>query len=114
MTTSINNHEAGHLSNGCSAFNFIKMTIQTTQEYKAVKALEDAMNDYCWSPKRFADSIPYMHRTLQQTLVRTIVAVIQKVGAEDYRTDARNKASHELCSTILTSGVLDKSPLPLI
>ena len=92
----------------------IGMDIQTSHEYKAVKTLEDAMNDYCWSPKRFADSIPYMHRTLQQTFIRTIVAVILKVGAEDYSTDARNKASHELCDSIIISGVLDNSPLPLI
>ena len=93
---------------------FIRMDIQSSQEYKAVKALEGVMNDYNWSPSRFEESITFMHKTLQQTLIRTIVEVIKKVGEEDYPVDSRNKASHVLCREIIRSGLLDESTLPFI
>ena len=51
------------------------MDIQNTQEYKAAKDLERALNDYGWSPERFAESTRCFHRTLQQNLVKTIVAI---------------------------------------
>ena len=55
-----------------------------------------------------------MHKTLQQTLIRTIVEVIKKVGEDDYPVDSRNKASHALCRKIISSGLLDKITLPLV
>lgn len=90
------------------------MDIENTKEYKAAKALEDALNDYSWSPQKFAESISLYHKTIQQTLMRTIVAVIKKMGAEDYSVDLRNKASHELCRDILNSGLIDEIHLPMI
>ena len=90
------------------------MDITYTNEYKAAQVLENALNDYNWSPQRFADCISLYHKTLQQTLVRTIVAIIKKLGAEDYSFDSRNKASHQLCKGIIASGILDETCLPMI
>ena len=53
------------------------MVIEDSREYKAAQELERALNDYSWNPKRFAESTRYYHRTLQQELMRTIVAIIQ-------------------------------------
>lgn len=93
---------------------FFRMYMPQSQEYKAVKALENVMNDYNWSPRRFAENITSMHKTLQQTLMRTIVEVIRKVGDENYPVDSRNKASHVLCREIISSGLFDQITLPLI
>lgn len=90
------------------------MDIHNTREYKAAKDLERALNDYGWNPERFAESSRYFHRTLQQNLVRTIVAIIRMMGSDGYRTDLRNKAAHELCKRIVESGVLDDTHLPFI
>ena len=65
-------------------------------------------------PKRFAESTRFYHRTLQQELMRTIVAVIRMVGDDSYGTDLRNQASHKLCKRIIDSGVLDDTSLPFI
>ena len=51
------------------------MELQNSREYKAAQELERALNDMGWSPKRFAESTRFYHRTLQQELMRTIVAV---------------------------------------
>lgn len=36
------------------------------------------------------------------------------VGSENYGTDLRNRASHELCKRIVESGLLDDAHLPFI
>lgn len=90
------------------------MKVENSREYKAAQELERALNDYSWNPKRFAESTRYYHRTIQQGLMRTIVAIIQMVGSENYNTDPRNQASHELCKKIIESGILDDTNLPFI
>lgn len=90
------------------------MELKNSREYKAAQELERALNDTNWNPKRFAESTRYYHRTLQQELMRTIVAVIQMVGDNSYGTDLRNQASHELCKRIVDSGALDEAYLPFI
>lgn len=88
--------------------------MEHSNEYKAAKDLERALNDYGWNPERFAESTRYFHRTLQQNLVKTAVAIIRMVGSENYGTDLRNRASHELCKRIVESGLLDDAHLPFI
>lgn len=78
------------------------------------KTWERALNDYGWNPERFAESTRFFHRTLQQNLVRTVVAIIRMVGSENYGTDLRNRASHELCKRIVEDGLLDDTHLPII
>ena len=90
------------------------MDIQNPREYKAAQDLERAFNDYGWNPALFAGSTRYFHRTLQQTLIKTVVAIIRMVGSENYGTDLRNRASHELCKRIVESGLLDNAHLPFI
>lgn len=87
--------------------------LENSREYKAAMELEQALNDYSWNGKTFAESVCLYHRTLQQTLVKTIVAVIRKVGDEYFGYDLRNKSAHELCKSIVDSGLLDKYSLPL-
>lgn len=90
------------------------MSLQTSKEYSTAMLLEQSLNDYSWSPTKFAKSIGYIHKTLQQTLVKTIVAVIKEMGSEHQSVDARNIASHELCKRIIDSGLLDDGILPMI
>ncbi len=112
--TRTDNH-AGHslIIMGVLHLTYAYMQLQLSKEFNTVMELGDAINNYSWSPQRFAESIPYLHKTLQQTLMRTIVAVIKKIGSEDYSVDLRNKASHELCRDIIDSELLNKS-LPFV
>lgn len=92
----------------------MQMDMYDTREYKAAQVLENALNDYSWSPQKFAECIGTFHKTLQQTFMRTIVAVIKSMGSDNYSVDSRNKASHELCRKIVNSGILEESTLPMI
>lgn len=84
------------------------MNISKTKEF------ETAQYHYNWCPQRFAESVGCFHKTVQQTLMRTLVAIIKSMGSDSYSVDSRNKASHELCKKIVSSGLLDDTTLPVI
>ena len=88
--------------------------LQLTREYQAARALEDALNSMSWNPEVFAKSVRTFHRTLQQELFRTIVAVIKEMAKDDYGVDPRNQASHDTAKAIMETGVLDEAYLPFI
>lgn len=86
--------------------------LQQSREYKAAMALEDAINDFCWSPERFAKSCTTMHRTLQQTLFRTIVAVLKEYADPNRSVDPRNEASKDGARKLME--VIDELYIPFI
>ena len=88
--------------------------LQMSREYQAAIELGDSMNDYSWNPERFAESVRFLHRTLQQTLFRTIIATIRYMAADSYGYDQRNQASHEIAKRIIESGALDEAYIPFI
>ncbi|MBR4643899.1 MAG: hypothetical protein IKO73_01895 [Bacteroidaceae bacterium] len=90
------------------------MELQKSKEYKIAQELATALNDYGWDCKRFAESTKCYHRTIQQTLMRTIVVIIRMVASNTYSYDLRNKSSHELCKRIVESGLLEEVPLPIV
>lgn len=112
----INNHMGqGICMMSCSTTIELKpMELQKSKEYKAAQDLATALNDYGWDSNRFAESTKYYHRTIQQTLMRSIVAIIKMVGSNTYDYDLRNNSSHELCKRIVESGLLDEVSLPMV
>ena len=88
--------------------------LQETREFQAARALEDALNTMSWKPETFAKSIRFYHRTLQQELFRTLIAVIIEMAKGDFMTDPRNQASHETAKAIVETGILDEAYLPFI
>ena len=86
--------------------------IKESKEGKALSTLTDSLNSFSWNPETFAKAVQFEHRTLQQSLMRTMVKVIRAMAEFPY--DGRNEASVKLCKEIVESGILDQSPLPLI
>ena len=75
--------------------------LQESREYKAAMALENVINSFSFNPDRFAEAIPYMHRTLQQNFFRLVRSCVCKMAnAESWRIDPRNEASHKMCKAI--------------
>lgn len=68
--------------------------LQSSKEFRLATQVENAINSYGFRAKAFAASIPFFHRTLQQTLWRVIVACIKVYADENYAYDERNKAAH--------------------
>ena len=90
------------------------MNWKTAENSRLQKSLNMPLNDYGWNGKRFASAVTTFHRTLQQTLFRSMVEVIKTMGSEGYGYDLRNKASHEICKKIVESGVLEDETIPFI
>ena len=84
-----------------------------SKEFPGVRALNDALNNMSWNSEKFAESVGYYHRTLQQKLFDTMVKVIEMIGREDYGYDPRNEASHRIARKIVESGILDET-IPII
>lgn len=91
-----------------------KYELENTREFKAAMELENALNDFGWKGDRFAKSVRYYHRTLQQELFRTILKVIKMMGSDDYGYDLRNEAAHRVAKKILESGILNDEVIPFI
>lgn len=87
-------------------------SLEQSREYKAAMALEDAINDLGWDEKKFAQACMTMHRMLQQTLFRTIVAVLKQYADPDRSVDLRNQASKEGSQKLME--VLDSLYIPFI
>ena len=75
--------------------------LEDSREFKTARALEDAINSFSFNPDRFAEAIPYMHRTLQQNFFRLVRSCVCKMAnVESWRIDPRNEASHKMCKAI--------------
>lgn len=86
--------------------------LDQTREFQAAKTLASAVNDYSFNPKRFAETLPYIHRTLQQNIFRLLVAIIEFMADDNYRTDLRNQASHEISKKLAV--ILEREHIPFI
>lgn len=65
------------------------------------EAMENAVNNFSFNPKKVAEQVPLMHRTLQQSIYRLCRAIIEVMGADDYATDPRNQAAHDDAKAML-------------
>ena len=61
-----------------------RFELENSKEFKVAQELEDALNNMSWNSEKFAESVVYYHKTLQQTLFSTMVKVIEMMGREDY------------------------------
>lgn len=90
-----------------------RFELENSKEFKVAQELEDALNNMSWNSEKFAESVVYYHRTLQQKLFGTMVKVIEMIGREDYGYDPRNEVSHRIARKIVESGILDET-IPII
>ena len=89
-------------------------TLKETREYKAAEALTNAVNTMGWKPKKFALGMTVQHRTLQQEVMRTFVAMSHVMANDDYGYDDRNRGSHEAAKKMVESHILAVIYLPFI
>lgn len=85
--------------------------METKKEHKAYENLSDAMNNFNWDPKEFAEALTCDHRTLQQTFCNTMIECIRALAKAP--SDARNQAAVDLCRNLMETGLLDRN-LPMI
>lgn len=79
---------------------------ELTREQIATEALENAINNCGFSPKRFAESTTRWHRYLQNELFKLAIWIIKTYGSDSYCYDLRNQYAHETAKKILDTGVI--------
>lgn len=77
------------------------MEREISRAEEAKTAMSRFVNSYGVDSQEFIDLMSREHRTLQQSFTRLCLKWIEKVGSEEYRTDARNEASKEVCHKML-------------
>ena len=97
--------------NGSRITKYRRMNTKS-REYQAAKSLEDSINDMSWNEKEFAKACCTFHRTLQQTLFRTLVAVLREYADPNRSVDPRNEASKDGSRKLLE--VIDTLYIPFI
>lgn len=89
-------------------------TLKQTREYEAAEALADAHNSMGFNHGKFAQGITLQHRTLQQNVMKSFVAMIHVMASDEYGVDDRNRGSHKAAQKMVASGILDEIYLPFI
>lgn len=78
-------------------------------EKRMAKVVDDFSNTvnnfrYNENAEAFYKAFRSQHRTLQQSMMRTMLAVIEKVATDEtYGTDARNADTRKICTNLLDS-----------
>lgn len=88
--------------------------ITNSKSFIAANDLADKMNSFGWNPTAFAFATRFMHRTVQQILFKTAIAVIKEFADDAHGCDLRNKASCDKAKELVQSGLLDDCHLPMI
>ena len=79
-------------------FGGIPERLEESREYKTARKLEQALNDMGFNPERFAETLPYFHKTLEHAFFRVMKAcIIGMAKREPSHIDGRNRAAYEMC-----------------
>ena len=73
---------------------------QNEEAKKVIDALSDYVN-YNRPVSEFIKSFKLEHRTLQQSMMRLFLKLIEDIGDNEYHTDGRNEATKKVCSDLL-------------
>ena len=94
-------------------FGDIPERLEESREYKTARKLEQALNDMGFNPERFAETLPYFHKTLEQAFFKVMKAcIIGMAKREPNHIDGRNRAAYEMCRML--APMLENTALPFI
>jgi len=93
---------------GVKHYNFGRQDVSEM----VVKVFSTAVNSFGFDRKAFLEAFKNEHRTLQQSMFREILKLIEYVASNDFPTDPRNEASKKIAVEL--NAVIQGRNLPLI
>lgn len=78
--------------------------LKREQELYDAKKITDTLSNYVnysKSNKAFAEAFKREHRTLQQSMFRMFLELIEDMASENYHTDGRNEDSKKMAQTLI-------------
>ncbi len=64
-------------------------------------AFGDAVNNLNFDQEAFVEGFTRQHRTLQQSMIKAMLACVERCAEPDYGRDGRNEASHTTCKKLI-------------
>jgi hypothetical protein len=74
---------------------------QNERVLEAVEAVARMVNTFGSPGAEFVPLMARQHRTLQQAFTKVCFQWLEYVGSEEYRTDLRNQAAHDVSKKLL-------------
>lgn len=71
------------------------------EEAKAIVTILSGYVNYRKPTKAFIEAFKREHRTLQQSMFRMMLELVEEMASENYPTDGRNESSKEMAQTLL-------------
>ena len=65
------------------------------------EAFGDSVNNFNFDKEAFVKGFAKQHRTLQQSMLKAMLACVEKASEPDYGRDGRNEASHQTCKKLI-------------
>ena len=81
----------------------MKMRTPTQRDKDNAQKIADMVNDFSFSPDMVCKEMEKQHRTLQQSFTRLCIAWLCTCASDEYRTDGRNQASHDIAKALIES-----------
>lgn len=67
-----------------------------------IRDFSNLVNNFSFDTEFFIESFSREHRTLQQSMFRTIVELICFMASDEYHTDGRNESSKEMAKNFIS------------
>lgn len=114
LNSSITGFESQIHKENMAKIGEFRENLQYTKEYKFAMEVERTLNNYNFSNRNFVESIPFFHRTIQQSLFRLFQdSFLYMAGLDEHRyVDGRNQRAYELSQKL--ANTMKESHLPMI
>ena len=65
------------------------------------EAFGDSVNNYNFDQEAFVTAFKSQHRTIQQSMMKAMLACVEACADEDYGRDPRNEQAHKTCKQLI-------------
>ena len=79
------------------------MKTPTQRDIENAQKIADMVNNFSFDPNMVCKALEREHKTLQQTFTRLCIAWLCTCASDEYRTDGRNEASHNVAKALIES-----------
>jgi len=70
-------------------------------EQKLINEFSNTVNNFNFNEDEFLNAFKRQHRTLQQSMFKAMLKVVEMVADDSYRHDGRNIASHQTAKKLV-------------
>ena len=77
--------------------------MENEKNKKNADMVSDMLNNFSFDDAGFCKAMEQEHKTLQQSFTRLCIHWLCTCASDEYRTDGRNQASHDIAKALIES-----------